>query len=299
MDAEDHKPHGEFELAGVVAIDDSGTPGVAPKSLSLHAERKTWAAVIVPPAAIARLRRALEMFIDGVRGDYGVDELHFTDIYNGRHAFKNIEVEKRYELIDLMTNMFGAFKLPILIQTCSPEHLAEIRAEMANWHVKIPWFKLDNHEHVALLFLLCQVRMFIREQSKLLPLPVPVIIDEGLQKSGNELSMPGWADLFAGGRATFRSSNQSHFLQLADFAAFVVARVQWIASAGISKHRDREFLKIVSPERLWVVNLPNAVMSANENSAGEYERILQADRLLKELPLSPGWQGSFVKAKGP
>jgi hypothetical protein len=298
MDAEEGKSCGESELSGVVAVDDSGTPGVTPKSSSLHADRKTWAAVIVPPAAVSGLRRGLQIFIDGVRSDYGVDELHFTDIYNGRRAFRNVAIEKRYELLELMATMFRAFKLPIIIQTCSPEHLAEIRAKMADWPAHLPWFKIDNHEHVALLFLLCRVRMFIREESKVLPQPLSLIIDEGLQKSGNALSMSGWADLFAGGRATFQSSHQNPFLQLADFAAFVVARVQWIVSAGVSKHRDREFLKIVSPERLWVVNLPAAVLSADENSAGEYERVLQADRLLKGLPLSPPWRGRIVKSKG-
>lgn len=146
MDSDDQQSLGEFELTGVVAVDDSGTPGITPKSLSLHADRKTWAAVIVPPAAVSKLRHGLEIFIEGVRGEYGVDELHFTDIYNGRRAFRDIEIEKRYEIIDLMANVFGAFRLPIFIQTCSPEDLAEIRAEMANWPAKMPWFKLDNHE---------------------------------------------------------------------------------------------------------------------------------------------------------
>ena len=65
MDTEDPKSACEFELTGVVAIDDSGTPGMTPKS--------------------------------------------FTNIYNGRRAFRNIEIEKRYEII---ANMFRAFKLP-------------------------------------------------------------------------------------------------------------------------------------------------------------------------------------------
>ena len=52
-----------------------------------------------------------------------------------------------------MADMFKAFKLPIFIQTCSSEHLSEIRPEMANWRVQIPWFKLGNHEHVARLYI--------------------------------------------------------------------------------------------------------------------------------------------------
>jgi hypothetical protein len=68
-----------------------------------------------------------------------------------------------------MADMFKAFKLPIFIQTCSSEHLSEIRPEMANWRVQIPWFKLGNHEHVARLLLLCQVRMFTKHRDRRFP----------------------------------------------------------------------------------------------------------------------------------
>jgi len=299
MDVTHDTPASDLESTGIVAIDDSGTPGTPAKSSSLHLNRKTWVAVIVPAPAIARLRIALKMFIDGVRGDYGVDELHFTDIYNGRGAFKPVPVEKRYELFALMAEMFECFKLPIFVQTCSPENLAEIRSHMTDWPENLPWFRLDNHEHIALLFLLCRIRMFVREQSEILPRPLPVVIDAGLMKPGSSLSMPGWADLFAHGRATFQNSHENPFLQLADFAAFTIARTQWIASAGVKKHRDLEFLKTVSADKLWVVNLPAGAITPDERSAVEYERILQADRALKCLPLDPRWRVRIVNAKKP
>src|SRR5271156_2998664 len=115
-------PVSKLEITGVVAVDDSGTPGVAPNSPFLHVNRKTWAAVIVPAAAVPSLRTGLQLFIDGVRGEFGVDELHFTDIYNGRGAFKPVPIEKRYELFDLMATLFASFKLPIVIQTLSPQY---------------------------------------------------------------------------------------------------------------------------------------------------------------------------------
>jgi hypothetical protein len=279
----------ELEIAGVVAVDDSGTPGVAPKSTFLHVNRKTWAAVIIPAAAIPSLRTGLQWFVDGVRGEFGVDELHFTDIYNGRGAFKSVPIEKRYELFDLMATLFASFKLPIVVQTLSPQYLAETRLYMKEWPKRLPWFKLQNHEHVGLLFLLCRVRMFMREQEQVLPKLLSLIVDEGLLKAGSAVSVPGWADLFLGGCASFHSSHQIPFLQLADFAAFVVARAQWIASAGIRKERDLQFLRIVSPERLWYVNLPMAKLSANEGSAKQYGTVIQADRLLKGLPADPPW----------
>jgi hypothetical protein len=104
---------------GIVVIDDSGTPGTAAKSRLLHLDRKTWVAVAVPPSMRLDLHRALERFIDGVLGDYGANELHFTDIYSGRGPYKGVSIDKRYELFDLMAGVFEAFRLPILNQTCS------------------------------------------------------------------------------------------------------------------------------------------------------------------------------------
>ena len=272
---------------GILVIDDSGTPGAAAKSPLLHTNRKTWVAVAVPPSMRMDLQQALERFIDGVRGDYGAKELHFTDIYAGRGPYKGVSIDKRYELFDLMGGVFEAFGLPILNQTCSPQFLGEIQRWLKTPLPDFGWFNLNNHEHVGLLFLLFRVRIFIREDRRAFPTALPLVIDQGLMKSGSSLQMPQWADTFAGGYATFRASHDEPFLQLADFAAFVLSRTQWIVSGGIVKHHDREFLKIVSGERLWYVNTLSAPIIANESSAKEYERLLRGDRISKGLPADP------------
>ena len=71
-------------MLGSIAIDDAGTPGTTSRSKNLHKDRKSWAAVIVPPDFAVEVDECLSIFIAGVRQDYGAEELHFTDIYSGR-----------------------------------------------------------------------------------------------------------------------------------------------------------------------------------------------------------------------
>ncbi len=88
---------------GVIAIDDSGTPGAQSRSTALPPSRKTWAAAIIHPDMVSNASQAMSIFLDGIRPDFAADELHFTDIYGGRGAFKGV-ADKR--LFELMTAIF-------------------------------------------------------------------------------------------------------------------------------------------------------------------------------------------------
>src|SRR3989442_9605087 len=119
-----------MQMSAGIYIDEAGTPGAVSPSAFLHTDRKSWAAVVIPETAAPELATALEIFLEGIGSDYAAQELHFADIYGGRGAFKDIPIEKRFELIDLMASIFEKFQLPILFQTCSPEFLSEMRPEI-------------------------------------------------------------------------------------------------------------------------------------------------------------------------
>lgn len=90
--------HESILQRGVVAIDDSGTPGSVAKSRFLESDRKSWAAVLVPPTQIAAVAQFMEIFLAGVKGDYGANELHFAEIYGGRGVYKDVSLDQRYGL---------------------------------------------------------------------------------------------------------------------------------------------------------------------------------------------------------
>lgn len=264
-----------------VYIDDAGTPGQESKSKYLHTGRKSWAAVIVPSEIQDELRDAMNIFLDGVRGDYGADELHFTDIYSGRAPYKNVSIQERGELINLMTTLFESFSLPILFQSSSPELLDELRGRYKVSSGNIGWFSLQNHEHFSLLALCGQVANFIRDHQPSFPEPIPVMIDEGIAKPGASLKLPAFNDVFDNAELQFRSTKECVYLQLADFAAFVIARTQWLMGKGELKERDHLFLESVSADRLNIINLPSVAVNLEGHTIEDYDALLRDDRLFK------------------
>ncbi len=269
-----------MHFQGGIYIDEAGTPGVVSPSLFLHKNRKSWAAVIVPDQAAGDLRMALDMFLEGMATDYGVNELHFNEIYSGRRRspFEDVCIDDRYELIDLMANIFEKFQLPTLFQTTSPEFLSEFRPKMQL--PKVGFFALDKYEHFGLIFLLFQVRGFIHKYQCHFPNPLPVIIDEGLVKAGVSADMGRWADTFQDGRVEFQRSHEWPFLQLADFAASAIARCQWLLGRGNLKPRDIQFMQIVSSERLYIINLPSVATSRVGHTTQDYDDYLRQSRQL-------------------
>jgi len=264
-----------------VYIDDAGTPGQESKSKYLHTDRKSWAAVIVPPEIQDELRYKMNIFLDGVRADYGADELHFTEIYSGNGPYKKVSIQDRGELISMMATLFHSLSLPILFQSSSPELLDELRGRYGISSGKIGWFSLRNHEHFSLLALCGRVANFIRDHQQSFPKPIPVMIDEGLAKPGASIKLPAFDDVFHDAELRFRSTEECAYLQLADFAAFVIARTQWLMGKGELKERDHLFLESVSADRLNVINLPTVAISLDGHTSEDYDALLRDDRLFK------------------
>ena len=75
--------------------------------------------------------------------------------------------------------------------------------------------------------------------------------------------------------------------QLADFAAFAIARTQWLVAKGNLKDRDLRFLRLVSAERLCIINLPLVKTSVEDLGTAKYDEILRRDRRSKGLPDDP------------
>jgi hypothetical protein len=236
----------------------------------------------------------MDTFLAGVRSDFGAGELHFTDIFSGKGAWKGVSVNRRIEIFDLMSTLMNAFGLPIIHVTTSnetlldhPEILSELKLK------KGAWWSLADIEHFGFLRLCSKVAQYLREFHQDAPhdfdFPMPLYVDEGLMKAGNEVILPNWGDVICGPKALFCDSVAVSGIQLADFAAFSLNRTQWITA----KHKtgqpvtdaEREFLTTTS--RLNVLNM--AFFAAPEQDYGKdmLEAILSADRSEKGLNPQP------------
>jgi len=274
-------------MSAGIYIDDSGTPGSTSPSRFLHRDRKSWAAVIVPESIAPDVETAMQIFLAGVKVDHGAEELHFPEIYGGRGSFKGVPGQTRHKLFELMVHLFQSFQLPIIFQTCSLEYCSEIHARFPAISGRFDFLDNDDHEHLGLHFLLFRVHEFVREHKEHFPRTLPVFVDEGLAKADAVLRLPHFASTMEDGLVRFQKSHKRPFLQLADFAAFVIARQQWLAARGNLNTLDREFLQIVDPRRLCVINLPSGSIPATSMSSQAYDELLKVDRRAKGLPEEP------------
>jgi hypothetical protein len=196
-------------------------------------------------------------------------------------------MEKRLELFDLMAGILEGFQLPIFFQTSSPEFMQEARPRLEaalGPEARLGMLNLFRHEHFSLTLLLVHIRQFLRTLPDAFPDPLPVVVDEGIAKSGVTIEVPAWRDLFAQGRITFRKSDEVPFLQIADFAAFCLGRQQWLLAKESLQPQDALFLRTISADRFNIINLPTAAISVDRHTGADYDRRIRDDRVEKGLP---------------
>jgi len=281
-------------ISGSIYIDDSGTPGAISGSNFLSPSRKSWTAVIVPSSVADDVANAMNIFVGGVKGEFGASELHFTDIYSGRGKWKDVAVGKRIEIFDLMKGILESFLLPILHQTASEETLHDHQNTLSKF-VKAPgsWWDISDVSHFGFLLLCYNLSRNLHELHKNGPndfiLPMPLFVDEGLAKAGASIPLPNWGSAIDGPTAQFCSSKDNPGIQIADFAAFAISRTQWIIAQqqlGVPiKRGDLEFLKTTSGFN--ILNLPMVPFSNENLSKDSYEYLLMRDRGIKGLSNRP------------
>lgn len=280
--------------SGAIYVDDSGNPGADSGSDFLHSSRKSWTAVIVPSVVAVNVKVAMDIFLGGVRQDFGADELHFTEIWSGRGPWKGRAVEKRAEMIDIMAGLMEGFSLPIVHQTVSeqtlddhPDFRRSLDGERAG-----DW-KLDDISHFGLLLLCSTVSKHVREMKAAGPrefdLPFPLYVDEGLMPAGCDRKLPNWSDVIEGPRACFRRSTDVPGIQLADFAAFVITRAQWAAVNRTPRPAFELAEEVIlrAAAGLNILNLPMRRTTSDELGRDSYEGWLAEDRKAKGLPPRP------------
>ncbi len=279
---------------GSIYIDDAGNPGAVSGSDYLSSSRKSWTAVIVPSSVASDIAMAMEIFVTGVRSEFGASELHFTDIYSGRGIWKDVEINKRIEIFDIMKGIFESFSLPIVHQTTSEETLSDHENTLSQL-VRTPgsWWDLKDVSHFGFLLLCFNVSRHVLELYQNGPedfiLPMPLIVDEGLAKAGTSIDLPNWGTVIDGPRAQFVSSKETAGIQMADFAAFSISRTQWTMAQqklGVTvKRGDLELLKTTSGFN--ILNLPQVPFSIDNLSKEGYEFVLARDRRTKGLSNRP------------
>ena len=250
--------------------------------------------VVVPWRAAGRLGVAVDLLRRGVKEDFGADELHFSEIYSGNGVWRRVGVDKRIEIFDLMTRIFERFGMPVMFQTVSESMFSEDAAFFSEYRSKPGQFwKVESIPHYGLL-LTCykvarQFRYLKRRYPSDFPVPLPAYVDEGQARAGAEVELQNWGDAIEDRRLLFRRSVDVPGLQLADFAAFTVARSQWLAAKQERGKPigsgDLHIMRISG--KLNLFNLDKVFIDPRSFSGEDYDELLMSDREAKGLPGLP------------
>ncbi|WP_152503419.1 hypothetical protein [Labrenzia sp. THAF82] len=248
----------------------------------------------MPSIVADEVNALMEVFLDGVRRDFAAEELHFTEIWSGQGPWKSVMPGKRAEMMELMANLMKSFSLPIVHQTVSDSTLNDHPDIWRSLDSKrVGDWRLDDISHFGLLLLCSKTSKHLRTMKAASPtdfnLPVPLYIDEGLMPAGGERELPNWSDVIEGPKANFRRSTELVGIQLADFAAFVINRVQWAAvkrQPGPTLEPAEELI-FRAAAGLNILNLSIGTTSWEELGRESYEDLLADDRMAKGLPPRP------------
>ncbi len=245
-----------------IFVDDTGSPGLQDTPPNLHPERKTWVAVVVTPDLMPKVLEQIPQAITELQRITGATEFHFSDIYNKRGPFKTVDLQARLAIFEFMAHVFSVYRFPVLVQTFDPVTLSNIRERSATLlQDRLIPFDLTKPEDTALLSLLIRLRWFMEKTATYPTVKARVFIDEGFMKNGIAIKIPTFGAVFAGSLICFAQSKSILPLQLADFAAFALNRVQLIGGKEQRSSLDNRLLQILSPIAWNYQNLEHRVFS--------------------------------------
>lgn len=265
-----------------VVIDDAGTPGQRAGSDYLHPDRKTWVAVIINSQQMAEVCSQMPEALKELTALTGASEFHFTEIYRGAGPFKDTPYEMRIGIFEFMRFIFSSNLFPVLVQTMDPRSIAEF-SRNPGFIPKVGPFDMKQPSDAALMFLLLQIRRYLRENRCGYAEPGYVAIDEGFRPANRCIMIPTFDDVFKGSNIYSVKSSEFCPVQLADFAALCVAKTQWLMTKEARSRADDDFLPILADIRLNVVNLPETSADLSTWTSKDYESVVDEDRRRKGL----------------
>ncbi|MEO5968316.1 MAG: hypothetical protein ABIQ95_00190, partial [Bdellovibrionia bacterium] len=242
-------------------------------------ERKTWIAVCMT----ATQAQEAHDLIGEVLQKTGFKELHFVDIWNRNGEVKNLSSEDVYAFFEFATKLFESCQYPILVQTLSPDTLKEqpIIPIPDNMNPELDPNSVPGR---ALYFLLYRVIEHIKLRPDLCP--ISIFVDAGLRPSGTSNQL-GEGPLSYLRFIHFGSSDSILQLQLADFAAFVWNRMQWVATKPKMSEMDMRLLDLISAANLNWIDALQVTLNPSRWTVADYDSHLETDRVVKGLKPRP------------
>lgn len=222
----------------LIVIDDTSSLGNFNETRFLKEDRKTLVAVFIN----GEMREIIENILSGILSilntEFGITELHFTDLVNKKNEYKNLVNEDVFGILEEICILFSEIDLPFFVQTVHHNTLKE-NGIYINGKVIADKLDLNKNEDNCLLLLLTKLKIFLNKEFQ--GETMEFVMDEGRKKNGQVETFQILENLAENCQISFRSSNDFLLLQVADFFAYSVNRMQ----TTMVKEQRTEFDKTI------------------------------------------------------
>lgn len=216
----------------LIVIDDTGSPGNFNETRFLKEDRKTFVGVFIHSQMKTGVENTLNEIISILNKEFGVSEIHLTDIVNRKNEYCQILNENRLAIIMCLSKWFSNIQLPYFAQTANDKTFIENNIPLNG---KLANFDLNKSEDQALLLLITRIKLFMDEHFP--NEKVEIVMDEGRRKNNQLEKLHGLEGFIKDGVIKYSSSKEFALLQIADFFAYSVNRTQMT----ITKENKTEF----------------------------------------------------------
>ena len=258
----------------VLAVDDTAFATGEKHFETLKSEESCFVSVALRKDILPVLELYMKEKTDKLFEKFGTCEFHFTDIYNRKGNFKDIQIEETLDIVRSFANDMNEAGMIITVSTINGRSYKEPKQVAIMQTIEkyiLPKLGLpQTKDGTNLVLNIIRSQQMIEENFGSARI-TEAYCDEGLKKAGKDFTLA----LSAGDtKVTFKSSTD-YLLQFADFSAWFVTRVKHIADKHPKdvKPWENELFKIYST--MPFANLKHTVYHIGDDLPFDYDKEIE------------------------
>ncbi len=258
----------------ILAIDDTAFATGEKHFETLKSEETCFVSVALRKDVMPLLAGYMKEKTDKLFERFGTREFHFTDIYNRKGVFKDIEIEETLDIVRSFAQDMNDAGMIITVSTINKHSYKDPMQVSLMQMIKnfiLPKLGLpDSKESVNLLLNIIRSQQMVEENfgdAKI----TEALCDEGLMKAGKGFELP----LSRGNVDVKFKSSTDHLLQFADFSAWFVTRMKHIADKHPQNVKPWEKELVLIYTTLPFANLKPTTYIINDDKPFDYDKEIE------------------------
>jgi hypothetical protein len=227
----------------LIVIDDTGSPGNFNESLFLKENRQTLVAVFIHKEIRKDLETTIKNITNILSNEFNIKRLHFKDLINKNNEYNILKNDEVIFIMEQVSKLISQIPLPYLVQSCNSNTLKENGIHIQKG-IKIDNLNLENNEDAALFLLIAKLKNFVNDNYP--SEEIEIIMDQGRKSAGNTEVFKSLKGVSSNSEISYKSSTDFHLLQIADYFAYSINRMQTTAIKAKKTDLDIKILNLIS-----------------------------------------------------